>query len=68
MVNRINYDQHGLIGNPNIVNNEIEFTLALGNTDGTTGNGWGIFIEISFSDTARGKELYMGSFEILNWI
>jgi len=66
--NRINYDQHGLIGNPNVVNNEIEFTLALGNTDAGTGNAWGIFIEISFSDTARGKELYMGSFEILNWI
>lgn len=66
--NRINYDTHGLTGNTNIVNNEIEFTLALGNTNAVTGNAWGIFIEASFSDTARGKQLYMGSFEILNWI
>jgi len=67
--NRINKDTHGLSGNaPNAENNEIEFTLALKNTDATTGNGWGIFIRISFSDTARGKQLYMGSFEILNWI
>lgn len=63
---RINYDQHGLLGNPNIPNNEIEFTLSLFNTDLTS--EWGIYIELGFSDTIRGKQLYLDSFEILNWI
>ena len=62
---RINKDSYNLD-----LNNQIEFTLGTGKfTDATTGpTGWGIWYKITYKDTSVGKNIFLGSFEIVNWI
>lgn len=56
---RINSDNYNLPDN-------LEFTFGLNNFTDSSSN-WGIYWRISFSDTIRGKDLYLGRIEIINW-
>ena len=62
---RINKDTYNLD-----LNDQIEFTLGTGKfTDNTTGpNGWGIWYRITYKDSTFGKQTYIGSIEMVNWI
>lgn len=47
-------------------NNRIEFTLGTGGfTSASTGGGWGIYLEIMYTDTDISK--YLGTLQITNW-
>ncbi len=52
------------------LNNQIEFTFGTGKfTDATSGSsGWGLWYRISYADNVDGRNLNIGSFEIINWV
>lgn len=50
----------------NLGNHKLAFTLGQGKfTHSNTGNGWGIFVKISFVDSPRGKEIYLGGLKLV---
>lgn len=59
---RINTGQYNLD-----VNNQISFSLGL-NKFTDEASDWGIYLRITFADSAAGKNLYMGSIELTDWV
>ena len=58
-------------GTYNLSSNRIRFTLSTFFTSDTTGSSlggyWGIYFRVTYKDTVRGRELYLGSLELLDW-
>lgn len=51
----------------NLPTNGLQFTLGYGFTNAATGNGWGVWVRLTYAGDAAGKAAYIGSLRVGDW-